>query len=51
VSLLAVTNALGVIFIFISLTLGVNLEDRQKIAKTASFAVALILLMALLTGE
>jgi MarC family membrane protein len=51
VALLAVTNALGAVFIFISLTPGVPLEGRQKIAKTASFAATLILLVALLAGE
>lgn len=49
--MLAVTNALGVIFIFISLTPGLHLEGRQKIAKTASFGATLILLVALFAGE
>ena len=51
VALLAVTNPLGAISLFITLTPGESTKTRQKIAKIASFSATLILLVALVAGE
>ena len=51
VALLAVTNPLGAISLFITLTPGESTKTRQKIAKIASFSATLILLVALVGGE
>ena len=51
VALLAVTNTLGAISAFITLTPGESIKARQKIAKIASFSATLILLVALVAGE
>lgn len=51
VGLVAVTNPIGAIPIFISLTPNDDLEDRHAIAKTTAISVTLILLIALFAGE
>jgi len=51
ISLIAVTNPIGAIPIFISLTPGEDIGTRQIIAKTTAMSVSLILLGALLAGE
>jgi multiple antibiotic resistance protein len=51
VALLAVTNPLGALSIFIALTPDEDLKSRKKIAKVASFSATLILLVALIAGE
>lgn len=51
VALLAVTNPLGAISLFITLTPGESTKIRQRIAKVASFSATLILLVALVAGE
>jgi multiple antibiotic resistance protein len=51
VALLAVTNPVGAIPIFITLTPDEDRKTRRKIAKTSSLSATLILLLALFTGE
>ena len=51
VGLVAVTNPIGAIPIFISLTPNEGIEDRHVIARTTATSVTLILLIALMAGE
>jgi multiple antibiotic resistance protein len=50
-TLLAIVNPLGVIPIFISLTSGLVAQERKRIARTTSTAVAVVLIVATLFGK
>lgn len=50
-SLLAIVNPLGIIPLFVGLTRSSTSEERRNIARTASIAVAVILIAATLTGR
>lgn len=50
-TLLAIVNPLGVIPIFISLTDGLAEQERKRIARTTSVAVAVVLIAATLIGK
>ena len=50
-TLLAIVNPLGVIPIFISLTDGLPEQERKRIARTTSVAVAVVLIAATLIGK
>jgi multiple antibiotic resistance protein len=50
-TLLAIVNPLGVIPIFISLTSGLTVRGRKRIARTTSSAVAVILIVSALFGK
>lgn len=49
--LLSVVNPIGVIPIFISLTVNRSKADRQRTAIVCAFAVTMVLLLAMLAGE
>lgn len=51
IGLIAIVNPIGVIPIFISLTLGQKLNERRNVANTAALATGLILLVTLFMGE
>jgi multiple antibiotic resistance protein len=50
-TLLAIVNPLGVIPVFVSLTGSLAEEERRRIARTTSIAVAVILIVAALLGK
>src|SRR5271169_34909 len=50
-TLLAIVNPLGVIPIFVSLTCDLAEQQRKRIARTTSIAVAIILIVATLVGK
>jgi multiple antibiotic resistance protein len=50
-TLLAIVNPLGVIPIFISLTDGLAEQERKRIARTTSVAVAVVLIASTLIGK
>jgi len=50
-TLLAIVNPLGVVPIFISLTSGLVAQERKRIARTTSTAVAVVLIVATLFGK
>ena len=51
VSLLAILNPLGAIPLFLGLTEGMEATGRRKTGRSASFAVAIVLVMAVWFGE